>query len=90
MRAFCSSSRAVIAKVCMLASRLVSPVSRVACSFRFSLDIATHVWPAALPYALPVGPAAPVSLSPQVVLSRFLLVSARRAAYGSLADRMRG
>lgn len=79
-----------MAKVCMLASRLVSPVSRVASSLTFSLDIATHVWPAASPYALPVGPAAPVSLSPQVVLSSFLLVLASSAAYGSLADRIPG
>ena len=69
-----------MAKVCMLASRLLSPVSRVASVFTFSLDIATHVWPAASPYALPVGPAAPVSERPHVVLSSFLLVLASRAA----------
>jgi len=48
--------------------------------FTFSLEIAMQVWPAASPYPLPVGPAAPVSLSPQVVLSSVLLVFARSAA----------
>jgi hypothetical protein len=69
-----------MAKVCMFASRSFSPVSRVAASSIFSLDTATHVWPAASPYPFPVGPAAPVSLSPQVVLSFSLDVFARRAA----------
>ena len=70
----------MMAKDCMFLSRSLSPVSRVASISIFSFDTATHVWPAVSPYAFPVGPAAPVSLSPHVVLSSFLLVFARSAA----------
>ena len=69
-----------MAKDCMFSSRSLSPVSRVASISIFSFDTATHVCPAASPYAFPVGPAAPVSLSPHVVLSSFRLVFARSAA----------
>jgi len=69
-----------MAKDCMFPSRSLSPVLIVDPNSIFSFDTATHVWPASSPYAFPVGPAAPVSLSPHVVLKRFLLVFARSAA----------
>ena len=72
----------------MFCWRSVSPVSSVISMFTFSLEIAMQVCPAASPYPLPVGPAAPVSLSPHVVLSSVLLVFARSAAYGSDAERI--
>ena len=69
-----------MAKNCMFSPRSLSPVSIVASNSIFSFDTATHVCPASSPYAFPVGPAAPVSLSPHVVLSSCLLVFARSAA----------
>ena len=48
----------------------------------------THVWPGLSPYRFPVGPAAPVSDIPQVVLNLFLIVTASSWAYGSLDERI--
>ncbi len=53
---------------------------RVAAVSIVVLETARQVWPAESPYAFPVGPDAPVSDMPQVVLSSSRLVLASRAA----------
>jgi len=73
-----------------LVSRSVRAVSSVDAASVVGPTTATQVWPGASPYGFPVGPDAPVSLIPHVVFRSSRLVFARRAAYGSLADRIPG
>ena len=70
----------------MFSERFDSPVSNVI-TFSLGPDTPTQEWPAESPYRFPVGPAAPVSDIPQVVLNTSFTLRALRRQYDSVEDR---